>query len=169
VSADTGEALGRWMGANLPAGTRVATVDIGAIGFYSRLPVVDLSGLTDPAIARLPGDILDRRLDLDALFQRDIGAFVLVSRAPGPPHGHAMIGAYWPPSSARALLSDARMKDGFAFTARYPSYTRLERLADGSWQPLAAGARAENERDNSYFLELYLRNDVAAGLPGAPP
>lgn len=164
VATDTGVALGQWMKEHLPAGTRVATVDIGAIGFHSSLPVLDLSGLTDTAIARLPGDILDRRLDLDALFQRDIGAFVLVSRAPGPPRGHAVIGSYWPPGSARALLSDARMKDGYSFTARYPSYVRLERLADGSWQPEAAGAHVADERDNSYFLELYLRNDIAAGL-----
>ena len=169
VSIDTGDALGRWLGEHLPAGTRVATVDIGAIGFASNLPVLDLSGLTDPAIARLPGDILDRRLDLDALFQRDIGAFVLVSRAPGPPGARGPVSAYWPPGSSRALLSDPRMREGYAFTARYPSYVRLERLADGSWRPLGGGARAAEERDNSYFLELYLRRDIAAGLAGDPP
>lgn len=169
VALDTGDALGRWLGEHLPAGTRVATVDIGALGFASNLPVLDLSGLTDPAIARLPGDILDRRLDLDALFQRDIGAFVLVSRAPGPAGARGPVSAYWPPGSSRALLSDPRMKEGYSFTARYPSYVRLERLADGSWRPLEGGARASQERESSYFLELFLRNDIAAGLAGAPP
>jgi hypothetical protein len=30
----------------------VATVPIGAIGYYSRLPIIDLVGLTEPDIAR---------------------------------------------------------------------------------------------------------------------
>jgi arabinofuranosyltransferase len=33
-------------------GRTVATVPIGAIGYYSRLPILDLVGLTEPAIAR---------------------------------------------------------------------------------------------------------------------
>ncbi len=45
--------LGVWLHAHAPAGARLAVWDIGAIGYYSRLSVVDLFGLTDASIARL--------------------------------------------------------------------------------------------------------------------
>jgi arabinofuranosyltransferase len=166
VTADTSEALGRWMGESLPGGTLIAAVDIGQIGFYSNLPIVDLSGLTDPVIARRPGNILDRSLDLDELFGRGIGGFVLTSRAPGPARGHGPLGAYWPPGSAAALLGDPRMKEGYTFVSRHPSYARLQRMPDGTWQPLARGERGREERENTYFLELYLRKDIAAAAAG---
>lgn len=169
VTADTSEALGRWMAEHLPPGTLIAAVDIGQIGFYSGLPIVDLSGLTDAAIARRPGDILDRSLDLDALFARGIGGFVLTSRSFGPPRARGPLEAYWPEMSSARLVMDPRAREGFAFVARYPSYTRLERMPDGSWQPLPKGAHGSEERDNSYYLELFLRNDIAAAVAGQPP
>lgn len=44
-------AVGGYLRAHYPPGTLVATVPIGAIGFYSELPILDLVGLTDPVIA----------------------------------------------------------------------------------------------------------------------
>jgi arabinofuranosyltransferase len=44
-------AVGNYRRAHLPRAT-VATVPIGAIGYYSQLPIIDLVGLTEPAIAR---------------------------------------------------------------------------------------------------------------------
>jgi hypothetical protein len=44
-------ATGLWLRVHYP-GQLVATVPIGAIGYYSGLPVLDLVGLTEPAIAR---------------------------------------------------------------------------------------------------------------------
>ncbi len=56
-------AVGSWLRANHPNAT-IATVPIGAIGWTSRLPLVDLVGLTEPAIARdgrtLPPERLNR-------------------------------------------------------------------------------------------------------------
>ena len=43
--------LGRWLARNAPAGARLATWDIGAVGYYSRLPILDLYGLTDTTLA----------------------------------------------------------------------------------------------------------------------
>jgi arabinofuranosyltransferase len=164
IAADTNEALGRWMGAHLPAGTVLATVDIGEIGYWSRLPVVDLSGLTDRTIARRPGNLLDRELDLDELFARGIGGFVFTTQRPGPPDGPGQLAAYWPPGSSRAILTDARLKEGFSFVSRYPSYVRLAPGPDGSWQPVEGLSRSTGDRDNTHFLELYLRKDIADGL-----
>lgn len=45
-------ATGTYLRTHVPRGTLVATVPIGAIGYYSQLPILDLVGLTEPAIAR---------------------------------------------------------------------------------------------------------------------
>jgi hypothetical protein len=45
--------MARWLRENTPAETVVATPDIGLIGFVSHRRVLDLGGLTSPAVARL--------------------------------------------------------------------------------------------------------------------
>ncbi|MBK7878303.1 MAG: hypothetical protein IPJ77_21820 [Planctomycetes bacterium] len=50
-------AIGKELGARFPADTRVATAPIGAIGFHSRLPIVDLLGLTNAAVRRAEPDL----------------------------------------------------------------------------------------------------------------
>ena len=58
-------AIGSYLRATYPRGTLVATVPIGAIGYYSSLPILDLVGLTDATIARagrsVPADLLAKR------------------------------------------------------------------------------------------------------------
>jgi hypothetical protein len=49
--------LGRDLGQRLAPGSRVALAPIGAFGFYSQLPIVDLLGLTNDAIARAEPDL----------------------------------------------------------------------------------------------------------------
>ena len=44
---------GQWFERSTPRGTRIATPDIGAIGYYSQRPVVDLAGLVTPPIVPL--------------------------------------------------------------------------------------------------------------------
>jgi hypothetical protein len=41
--------MGKWLAANLPHGTPVASLDIGAVGYFGAVRVIDLGGLTDPA------------------------------------------------------------------------------------------------------------------------
>jgi hypothetical protein len=45
-------AVGHWIDRNTPADTLVATNVIGAVGFFSRRPVLDMLGLVDTTIAR---------------------------------------------------------------------------------------------------------------------
>ena len=45
--------LGRWLRDHARPGSRVAAWDIGALGYYSRLPIEDLFGLTDRRFAQL--------------------------------------------------------------------------------------------------------------------
>jgi hypothetical protein len=49
--------VGNWLRANATPGDSVACVPVGAIGYYSDLPVIDMVGLTDAHIARkeVPG------------------------------------------------------------------------------------------------------------------
>jgi hypothetical protein len=49
-------AVGRALARVLPAGSTVAAVPIGALGWYSDLRILDMAGLTDPVIARGPAD-----------------------------------------------------------------------------------------------------------------
>ena len=45
--------LAGWLRQNVPAGTSLATWDIGAVGYFSRLRVTDCYGLTDAGLAQL--------------------------------------------------------------------------------------------------------------------
>jgi arabinofuranosyltransferase len=47
-------AAGLALGRAFPPGTTLAAVPIGAVGYYSDLPVIDMVGLTDRTIARTP-------------------------------------------------------------------------------------------------------------------
>lgn len=42
--------MGKWLAANVPAGTPVAVFDIGGIGYFSNVKIIDLGGLTDPSL-----------------------------------------------------------------------------------------------------------------------
>lgn len=57
-------AVGSYLRAHFPHAT-IATVPIGAIGYYSQLPIVDLVGLTEPEIARagrsVPPELLTKQ------------------------------------------------------------------------------------------------------------
>jgi hypothetical protein len=50
-------AIGRWMRAELPANTTVALIPVGAFGYESRLPVLDMLGITDEHIAHRDLDL----------------------------------------------------------------------------------------------------------------
>jgi hypothetical protein len=168
VITDSSQALGEWLGAHLPKDALVVTLDIGELGFRSGLPMLDLSGLTDAAIAKRPGDLLDRSLDLDDVFGRRPSAFVLISRRPGPKKGPGPTMAYWPLGASRALLGDARMRGGFTFVARWPDYDRLAPAPGGGYTPLGDAEHAPGETLTSYYLELWLRRDLAEEGGAAP-
>lgn len=45
--------LGIWLRTHAPSTFRAAVTDIGGLGYYSGLPILDLYGLTDRSIAGL--------------------------------------------------------------------------------------------------------------------
>jgi len=52
LAVKTFETLGRHLGETLPPGTRIALGSTGAVGYYSRLHIIDILGLTERSIAR---------------------------------------------------------------------------------------------------------------------
>ena len=73
---------GRWFGANAPRDAAIATPDIGAIGYYSGLRVVDLAGLVTPQMVPL----LERETPEDVVSRLSFAGFArpefIVDRAP---------------------------------------------------------------------------------------
>lgn len=60
--------------------TRVAMVDVGFLAYRSGVEVVDLGGVTDPEIAKMPGGHLDKRIGESLLRRRAPDAVLLHSR-----------------------------------------------------------------------------------------
>ena len=90
-------ALGKWLAQSQPDGTWVALGDAGAIAFWSGLPVIDLWGLADATIARLPGEYGNRPGTANYVLERRPGIIVIwnvapIEKQPGRLH---LIGA-WP-------------------------------------------------------------------------
>jgi hypothetical protein len=60
-------------------GDVVALMDVGIIGYESGLGVLDISGLTDPRVARAPGGFLDKSYPVASLLAAAPRFFVLVN------------------------------------------------------------------------------------------
>jgi hypothetical protein len=75
---------GRWLGEHTPERSSIATPDIGALGYFSRRRIVDLSGLVTPQM--LP--YLDREAPGDAIANFRFATFArpdfIVDHAPRP-------------------------------------------------------------------------------------
>lgn len=64
---------------------RVATLDVGWVGAAGDHTVIDLAGVTDPEVARLPGSHTSKRLPPHFLDDRQIDALVLLAEASAEP------------------------------------------------------------------------------------
>ncbi|UCD58596.1 MAG: hypothetical protein JSV16_05675, partial [Candidatus Hydrogenedentota bacterium] len=73
--------LGKWLKAHMGEGESVALMDIGMVKYFSDREVIDISGLTDAYVARLPGGFLKKEFDLHYLLDRNPEYVVLVSRS----------------------------------------------------------------------------------------
>ncbi|MCA1599382.1 MAG: hypothetical protein LC769_10305, partial [Chloroflexi bacterium] len=73
-------ALGRWVRAHVPARAPVAAHDIGAIGYISNHPIVDIEGLVTPRFLALKREQPEGRrvADIDAEVKR-LGARYLIA------------------------------------------------------------------------------------------
>lgn len=60
----------------------VATLDVGWVGVATRAEIVDLAGVTDPRVARLPGGHTTKRLPESFLEARAVDALVILAQRP---------------------------------------------------------------------------------------
>ncbi|NPA92130.1 MAG: hypothetical protein GXO56_00435 [Chloroflexi bacterium] len=67
-------ATAQWMANHLPTGTRVAAHDIGAVGYFTDFPLVDLAGLVSPEVIPFVRDEDALRQFLD---QQDVDVLVV--------------------------------------------------------------------------------------------
>jgi hypothetical protein len=75
-------AVGTYLRGHYPKDTLVATVPIGAIGYYSKLPILDLVGLTEPAIARAGRSVPDGALTRSWIGHERNNTEYVLERAP---------------------------------------------------------------------------------------
>jgi len=135
--------IGESLRAAVPPGTRIALCPVGALPYYSGLPTVDMLGLTDPHIARVPAD----RTYFYPGHHRYDGAYVLARRpelillANGP-----VVSA---PQPFPGYLTRRYERD-VALSADFQRDYSLVHL------PLRTGG----------FVQIFARSDFTARLPG---
>ena len=88
----------------------VGTVDLGVMGFSSQAELVDLAGLTDPRIARVPGGHLRKEFPLDYLFEeRRPDVLILRSNRPPRLEGDRLMGCHPASAVENRILMDPRL------------------------------------------------------------
>ncbi len=109
--------VGHWLRANAQEDDTVALMDVGLIGYLSKIRILDITGLTDPHIAAAPGGFLKKEYPLDYLFQRDPTYVVLVSAAdyPDQPFGSSF-------PIDRAIFQDPRFLEQYEFLFSHDAY-----------------------------------------------
>lgn len=75
-------ALTRQLATLVTSEDRIATLDVGWVGAASEATVIDLAGVTDPGIARLPGGHTSKRLPEDFLQRYRPNVLVLLTSDP---------------------------------------------------------------------------------------
>ncbi|HET7291731.1 MAG TPA: hypothetical protein VFM88_04850, partial [Vicinamibacteria bacterium] len=105
------EALAAWVAAHARTGQSIALMDIGVIGVrLMNLTVVDISGLTDRHIGRLPGGFLTKQPDADYVLGRRPD-FVVLSFA--VPAGRPERARSWT-AMERAILEHPEFRRAYA-------------------------------------------------------
>lgn len=156
-------ALAAWLLAQARAGQTVALMDIGLVGYTCfDLRILDISGLTDRAIAKSPGTFLYKRYDPIVVLGRRPEFVVLVLIAPGQ--------SYTAPPGPLALRF---FTNGEGAIARDPEflrrYARPRAVGEGTeWHDRIAaevGADRVFEHGHSgqyYLLAVFHRQDPPA-------
>jgi arabinofuranosyltransferase len=71
--------LATWLRDNTSPDASVALMDIGIVGYYTQLRIIDLTGLTEGQIARAPGAFQEKDYDPAYVLNQEPAAVILVS------------------------------------------------------------------------------------------
>lgn len=120
--------VGEWLHDNVPRDASIAAVPIGAVGYYSGLTTIDLLGLTDRHISRVPTPglgggwaghektdgayVLSREPDMLLLGNIYVGPYDLARSDEFPPYTNAAIYA-----RERDIVTDARFARDYVKTS----------------------------------------------------
>ena len=116
-------ALGHWVRAHVPAGVPVAAHDIGAIGYISGHPVVDIEGLVTPRFLLLKREQPQARRAADTLAEaRRLGARYLIVF----------------PRAYQSLVAQPGLRRVYSVTVPYPIIVQeptmtVYEIVDGRW------------------------------------
>lgn len=114
--------IGRWLRVAAPPDASLATVAIGAIGFFSDLTVVDPHGIVDPEIAHLEVELGDgpaghEKYDVDAVLARRPDYILLVNwMTPAPQPLEAVPGMVWG-SFNRDILQHPELESAYRYAS----------------------------------------------------
>lgn len=112
--------VGRWFHQHAPADASLATVAIGAVGYYSDLRIVDPFGLIDPAISRSEqvlgaGYAGHEKFDIDRIFAKHPDYILLVNYLTLQPIAENAIAAeLWGEFNHR-LYTDPRLNERYRY------------------------------------------------------
>jgi hypothetical protein len=99
--------IGNWCEENLLEGSKVAIGEIGIIPYFGEFYVIDLFGLTDPHIAKLPGG-WNEKVDLEYLRKRNPDYYILPEIKTGP--GEDAVNVY---RYVAVLLGDSKFQEDY--------------------------------------------------------
>jgi arabinofuranosyltransferase len=105
-----------WLSDHAEPDDSIALMDIGIVGYYSRLRIIDLTGLTEDHIARTPGAFQEKVYDPAYILDQEPGYVVLVSTDGDPVPDFAI---------------DRRIYRSPQFQDQYEFLFRLAHLGDG--------------------------------------
>lgn len=121
---DAGEARegeGRALASHLDAHAhRVALVDIGFLSYVTSIEPVDLAGITDPSIGRLPGGHVDKPVTGAMLVERGVDAIVLHSSTEPTTDEDGHLTSLGGHPLERRLAMDENVRSAFAVTRVLP-------------------------------------------------
>jgi hypothetical protein len=118
-----GRALARYLDEHA---TRVALIDVGFLGYVGRFTPIDLAGVTDPSIGRLPGGHCDKPVSGAMLIERGADAIVLHATAePRTDEGGRLTSLAGHPVERRLAMDEAVRR---AFRV-----AEVRRYAEGYW------------------------------------
>src|SRR5204862_350726 len=126
----------------------VAALDVGWVGAVSDFTLLDLAGVTDEAVAMLPGGHTSKRVDDALLRHRDVDALVLLT---------------YPPSDQPAREAERRVGVGEArFGPFHARHAEVEQL-----QVVLRGASLALELFEEDVARLQIAVNDAGGVNGA--
>jgi hypothetical protein len=150
--------IARWLAERAQPGQSVALMDVGMVGFYSSyagLRVIDITGLTDPVIARAPGKMLHKQYDPSYVLEQRPDYLVLVGSKPVRVAGRPSAGervvqgrgwaldpsALWFQERRIAVAPDFAADYDYLFSrvARFEGYLHVFRRRGGPVPAAAAG------------------------------